>query len=449
MKTPLLAFLALLLFSVSAPAQVLWSKTYGTPTGVHLMNKMTPLQNGGYLLAGVRAGYTYIVRTDTNGDTTWTRSYLLTGFQFAPANDVAEDTDGNLIVIGSGHKGNTSNYDGFIMKLKPNGDTLWTKQVISPQADSYGNVIIANDGNYLVTVVVNNLAYLQKLSKGGNVLWTRSYMFSTTEQGGPGAPVALGNGYFIFIYSGYQTAQVRTTRIDESGNEMFSHLNYAWGIYDAVKDPANNMLVCGAARLFKMNPQGDTLWSIRPRINMQDISIMSAKPTQDGNYIAVFDRSNGMDGDVGLMKVAPDGTVLKDTVLYRFGYYENSKSIVVDANGDYIFSGYAQIIPGQHNFFLAKHHKWNHALGLKDDRELASSLKLYPNPAQQQIALELEKPFSGALRLYNLQGQKIWQQTVVKTTKKVVPLNNLPQGIYLLQGIAEDGTQFSRKVVKK
>jgi hypothetical protein len=274
-------------------------------------------------------------------------------------------------------------------------------------------------------------------------------MFSAAEQGGPNNPVPTGNGYFIFIHSGYGTAQVRATRIDEMGNEFFSFINNAWGINRVVLDPANNMVVCAAGKLFKLSSVGDTLWSKKYVMNTRPLSLTAAKPTPDGNYITLFDRRNGNDGDVGLMKVAPNGSVLKDTLLFRFGYNEYSRDIAVDANGDYVFAGYAQVPGNITHMYLAKHRRWNHVLGLKEDRELASGLKLYPNPAQQQTTLELEKPFSGTLSLYNLQGQNVWQQTVVKTTKKVIPLHNLPSGIYLLQGIAEDGARFSGKVVKK
>ena len=184
-------------------------------------------------------------------------------------------------------------------------------------------------------------------------------------------------------------------------------------------------------------------------MNTQPLSLTAAKPTPDGNYITVFDRRNGNDGDVGLMKVTINGTVIKDTLLFRFGYNEYSKDIAVDANGDYIFAGSAEVAGNKNHIFLAKHRLWPQTLGLKEDRELAKGVKLYPNPATEQITVEREKLLSGTLSLYNLQGQQVWQETVAKTAKKVIPLQNLPQGIYLLQGISEDGAQFSRKVVKE
>ena len=99
--------------------------------------------------------------------------------------------------------------------------------------------------------------------------------------------------------------------------------------------------------------------------------------------------------------------------------------------------------------FLAKLRKWNQTLGVKEDRQLTAGINLYPNPALEQTIVTSEKQLSGMFALYNLQGKQVWQETVAKLAKKVVPLHNLPRGIYILRFVSESGVSFSRKVVKQ
>ncbi|MBK0401352.1 T9SS type A sorting domain-containing protein [Adhaeribacter sp. BT258] len=455
MKKLLLTFLAFLFFSISSSAQMLWDKIYGPPQSHAFLSRMILLSNGDYLLVGRQASpiyTTYAVRTDANGDTIWTRKYTPLGLAFYLVNDAVEDSDGNLILVGGGHTGNPNNYDGFILKLDAKGDTIWMKKTVTPQYDSYSEIIIGANNTCLVSAMVGGSNFLQKLHKDGTVIWSKSYAFSPGNIGGVNGLIKVANGYLIFIGSHYSIGRVRAVRIDENGFELFSYINKAWQIFDVAADQKNNFLVCGAGRLFKFNSQGDTLWSISPRVGNKMISIFSAKPTADGNYIALFDRNNGNDQDIGLMKVAPNGTVIKDTVLYRFRFTEYSSDIVVDANGDYVFAGWAQVTNGQNRFFLAKHRKWNQVIDIeekKDEKELVSGTNLYPNPATTHATISNEDSLSGTFKLYDLQGKKIWQETVSNSTEKVIPLQSFSRGVYILKFYSEKGSNFTRKVVKQ
>jgi hypothetical protein len=457
MNSRLVYLVMLLLLPIVSSAQILWDKTYGYSNFNQGLTRMIGLSNGGYLLVGNQRTSSstiittaFAIRTNANGDTTWTRKYVSSGWNFAVVNDAAEDNDGNLILVGNGYVASPSATDGFILKLNPNGDTIWTRKIVSPQSDGYYNVIIGNDGNYIVNAEEYGLPVVKKINKNKQNMWGRTVTFSPTDAGYVANFSRTQNGYFVFVGTNATNPSMgKTVKLTEAGVEQQSHFNFASLVFDMFTKANYSMIASCDTRLYEFNAVGDTVWSKKYIMNTQPLLLTAAKPTSDGNYITLFNRRNGNDSDVGLMKVAPNGVMIKDTLLFRLGYNETGKDIEVDANGDYIFAGQAQLAGNKTHMFLAKHRKWNQTLGLTEDNALSSVIKLYPNPAVDQITVTSEKLLTGAFSLYNLQGKQIWQAEVIKTAKKVIPLQTLPSGYYILRFISPDGPSFSRKLLKQ
>lgn len=116
-----------------------WTKIFGQADDDNAWS-ITQTQDGGYIFGGsittTMDGRTkhYAIRLDPQGDTIWTRAYNpptianspLTGFR-----TVIELPDGNFIAAGQEVTTDSAitiaRHDGLVMKLKPNGDTLWHK----------------------------------------------------------------------------------------------------------------------------------------------------------------------------------------------------------------------------------------------------------------------------------------------------------------------------------
>jgi hypothetical protein len=85
--------------------------------------------DSGYIIAGALAysgpgiPYVYLIKTDSLGDTLWTKVYDVgTGYS------VKQASDGGFIITGV----NFVNYNAYLVKTNSNGDTMWTR--------SYGSV---------------------------------------------------------------------------------------------------------------------------------------------------------------------------------------------------------------------------------------------------------------------------------------------------------------------
>ena len=77
---------------------------------------------------------------------------------------------------------------------------------------------------------------------------------------------------------------------------------------------------------------------------------------------------------------------------------------------------------------------------------------IYPNPVQSQLMLSVASEKSERIRftIHDINGKKIqeYQETIQGNTLIELNVSTLPEGTYLLKGITEDGTFFTRKWIK-
>lgn len=82
-------------------------------------------------------------------------------------------------------------------------------------------------------------------------------------------------------------------------------------------------------------------------------------------------------------------------------------------------------------------------LGVKEN-EAPVYMNVYPNPARNNVTVQCKK--HGTIRLLNLQGEVLQQQTIQQTTQ--VSLEDLSNGTYLIELITEEGKAV-KQVVKQ
>jgi len=150
--------------------------------------------DGGYIAAGESGSFVlydpeaYLVRTDANGDTLWTRSYGMPYYYLQDVFDaVLETDDGGFIAVGSSCSFSFGYFDIFLVKTDANGDTLWTKLYGGEWDDAGLSFAAASDGGYIIagtTKIVEgpfNDGYLVKINAQGDMLWTSAYGGSSEQ----------------------------------------------------------------------------------------------------------------------------------------------------------------------------------------------------------------------------------------------------------------------------
>ena len=214
--------------------QVLWDQRYGFPYHVVNGGSISKTMDGGYIIAGTYDTCLFLMKTNMDGDSAWSRYYPC----FQPYFDelgiwsrffgkIIETDDGGYLLC---YTSKLPVLSMSVIKFTSGGDTVWTKYY-NPGQWSFGNSIVqTTDGNYLACGSQFNQyvsdAKLVMIDATGNITWEKEYdKFGYSDEFTSLVMDQEGD----FYAAGFTTA----------GN--YSYKNFAWAV--------------------KINPSGDTLWT--------------------------------------------------------------------------------------------------------------------------------------------------------------------------------------------
>ena len=167
MKTAIMLFLFISLAALAG-----WDRTYGG-SGNDEGYSAVVLEDGSFVVAGYTrsfgAGYddVYLVKADSLGDTLWTKTYGGAGYD--RANFISKTPDGGFIITGYTNSGAIGE-SIYLLKTDENGDTLWTRTLEGNE----GNCVRAtSDSGYIIagTNAYEEEAVVIKTDSIGNTLW--------------------------------------------------------------------------------------------------------------------------------------------------------------------------------------------------------------------------------------------------------------------------------------
>lgn len=152
----------IILIKTNPVGDTLWTKTFGG-VGSDDANSVQQLSDNGYLIAGnfdaqISDGdmETFIIRTNSFGDTLWTQKYDL-----GIAHYIKECTNNNGYILSTiryvpGWFPSSDKYYIVITKLDPLGNIEWSRQFDGYTYSLGNNVTQTSDGGYLLTGFVEN-----------------------------------------------------------------------------------------------------------------------------------------------------------------------------------------------------------------------------------------------------------------------------------------------------
>ncbi|OQP60556.1 hypothetical protein A3860_32590 [Niastella vici] len=320
--------------------QLVTQKTLGSTYKDGIIS-MAPALDGGILLTGLTnyvgssqtyQGDAWIVKLNSNGDTIWTRA--LGGANYDGAFSAVATSDGGYVVAAETHS-NKSGYvgtnhggsDWWIIKLKNNGDTAWTK-LIGTTIDEYPtSIAITPDGGfavcgYSIDLNGNQDVMVAKLNSSGNVVWQK-------KLGGTGDD----SGNTLAVSSEGSILIAGTTESNNSGDVGASHgMDDAWVI--------------------KLNSNGDKVWT-KLLGGIKDDWASSIKSTSDGGCLIAGTTSNSENGDVTgknhgnndvwIVKLNASGDITWNSLLGGAQYdgVADYSQIAITTDGGYIIAGYS------------------------------------------------------------------------------------------------------------
>jgi uncharacterized delta-60 repeat protein len=385
MKSFLLFALSVSLFAISALGQpnpdTLWTRTYGGGN-YDEARSVQQTADGGYIAAGCTYSFGagaydfYLLKTDSLGDTLWTRTYGRHDWEWAYS--VRQTSDGGYAVAGYTHSLCAGSYDFYLVKTNSQGDTLWTRTYGESGDDVAYSIQQTADGGYVVAGHTSSFGagsydfYLVKTDSLGDTVWTRTYGGSnydyarSVQQTGDGGYIVAG--YTMSFGAGTPTyANFYLVKTNSEGNALWTHA-YG-GVYDdraysVQQTSEGGYIVAGYTQSFgagyhdfylvMTDSLGDTLWT-RTYGGSSDEEAYSVQQTSEGGYIvAGYTQSFGAGyHDFYLVKTNSQGDTLW-TRTYGGSNYDEAYSVQQTADGGYIVAGYGRSFGGDGDFYLVK-----------------------------------------------------------------------------------------------
>ncbi len=319
------------LLKLDSLGDTLWTYTYGG-SGHDLDRSVQLTSDGGYILAGSSNSFgagdfdIYLVKTDSLGHVLWTRTYG------GGENDygwcVCQASDGGYIIAAETHSFGAGLSDLYLVKTEANGDTVWTRTYGGIWWDWGDFVEQTSDGGYIITggthIIGQNTAdvYLLKIDSLGDTLWTRIYGGGWWDWG-ECVQQTSDEGYIITGYTssfGAGLSDIYLLKTDSLGDLLWTRTyggtNRDYG-YSVRQTSDEGYIIAGWTASFgpgaedvylvKIDSLGDTLWTRTYGGGGADGSWCIQK-TSDGGYIIVgLTTSFGAGSDdVYIIKIEPD-----------------------------------------------------------------------------------------------------------------------------------------------
>lgn len=332
---------------------ITFSKVYKFYTASTLFS-VQQTSDSGYIASGYNSrNYedAYILKLNKFGDTIWTKSY---GYSYRDwAQDIQITSDGGYIVAGR------KNYqvdiehgsmcgDIWILKLKSNGDTLWTKTYGGPSNDYANSIKQTSEGGYIVAGVKDNYGinsssktWILKLDQNGDTLWTKSFHLSTISEAK--SIIQTSGGDFVFTGTG------NVLKLSNTGDSIWCKSLNSFNGNDIILSNDSNFVTVGFFnnsddKTIKLDSTGSIVWENRytPSLGYYYKS-NSLAINKFGDIISVGQRINTNDvrntpDDLWIKKHKPNGNRVL-TTYFDFSLHDIGNSVKATNDNGFIIAG--------------------------------------------------------------------------------------------------------------
>lgn len=335
-----------------------WIKTFDFGKGKFVQQTT----DNGYIITGYtdtssNSSDVFLIKTDINGDTLWTKVYSQPNNDMG--NSVQQTSDGGYIITGWTDSYSNS-YDILLIKTDDNGNPIWTKTYGGNYGDVGTSVQQTSDEGYIITGTTHSSSYntdisLIKTNSFGDTLWTRTYDNSNSDEG-YSVKQTTDEGYII---TGQTTSTDGDTdlvlvKTDELGETIWSKTYGGYGDdigYSVQQTTDGGYIVTGFLEnystehtdvyLLKTDNNGDTLWTKTYDRNWDDLG-HSVEQTTDGGYIVVgYVQHVNHYYDIYLVKTNDTGDTLW-TKIFGAGSYNYAYTVQQTSDNGYIITGYSK-----------------------------------------------------------------------------------------------------------
>jgi hypothetical protein len=337
----------ILLIKTDSNGDETWYKTFGGRAYIGGFSVQLTT-DGGYILTGYTTEFgageedVWVIKTDSNGDETWNRTFG--GARSEWGYSVQQTTDGGYIIAGDTNSYGTSYGDVWLLKTDTNGYETWNKTFDGPSSDlgidpefvsdTGRSVQQTTDGGYIIAgftdaFLITTLVLLIKTDDAGNKIWEKSFGRTDDDYHYYGYSVqqTTDGGYIITGTVEFQgKTDVLLIKTDSNGDEAWNKTfgGPDWDLEGSVQQTTDGGYIVTGTKLspitnediwlIKTDSSGDIIWDETYtggwNWDLGGISNdrgNSVRQTSDGGYIIAGQTYSSGAGDVWLIKTDSQG----------------------------------------------------------------------------------------------------------------------------------------------
>lgn len=413
------------ILKIDSAGKYQWENTLGGANIDHA-HSIRQTTDSGFVISGYtnsfgNAGYNaYLVKVSSAGLLQWQRTYGGDDWDFAYW---AEQTnDGGYVLCGESFRSG-KNSQAYLIRTDAAGDTIWTQTFGGSGEDAFKEVRQTSDGGFVAAGYATDSTgdkdfFLLKTDALGNTAWEKTYGGSANDSCSS-LDICADGGFLLGgcrdTLGKHKTYFVKT---DASGNEMLSKAN--------------------------MGDSGN-----------RSISRIRETVEEHYTYTQICDEGGLGGQEIYLIKYDPTGNWFPFVSTLGGNKDEEAYDLIQNADSGYTLVGYTETFgSGPDNIFIARtnaagsyNNTVNSYVAVSEIQHDDDGLMIYPNPTNGKFQVAGSKFKAIVIRTYNQLGEVILISA--GSEKNEIDISAAPNGIYLLEIVAAEGTIRRKILVSK
>lgn len=446
----------------------LWVKVYGGGQDESALD-FIQTSDGGYAIGGYTRSYgtggkdCYFIKTDAVGDTLWTKTYGNTNDD--EIESIRQTNDNGYVLFGTTKSFGAGSDDYYLIKTDQNGDTLWTKTYGGSAGDKGKTVQQTTDGGYILIgqsasyAPMASAIYLIRTNSLGDTLWTKVFPAKEVsygryvEQTSDGGYILSGTTFSMMAFQN----DVVLIKLSDSTSCVQSDSVFNITTCDSYMWNGNTYTTSGTYMDTIPNTLNcDSIMTLNLTINSSNSSIQTITACDSyfwngntyiisGNYMDTISNAAGCDSIMTLnltINTVDTSIIISDdslianatTATYQWLYCDNN-FITISGASDQI---YIPIVSGNYAVDITQNgcndtsFCYNIDITGIDNNNSVDQFFVYPNPVRGLFTIEYSTGKNIPYQITDITG-KIIDAGMFINKMTILDLSEYERGTYLLR----------------